>query len=172
MQLLKVKGLSEKRMRIRKIIVISIIFVGIIGITESQAQVKMDNDNTIIANHSFQFVFLGLNESQWYVVTFNNHSGTIGNETFLASGFSYKFDRILPPDNDKMILVNIYQYSIITESNSSSVLYTRQFRLVTASDVNNYDFILSNIEFLVPIVILAVFTSFFVYYSSKAKKPN
>lgn len=161
---------SIKDMNKKKKIIVSFTILVVISfqISPGKANVRMENESTILADKSFQFVFIGLNESQWYVVVFTNHSATLLNETFLSSGFKYKFDRMIPADNDNFLFVKIYQ-SDSSGNNVSSVLYTRQFNLVSSEDLNGLEFILSNLEFAIPILIIAIFTGVFIREAMKRR---
>lgn len=162
------KNIINRKIKIT--IVLGLFLISFVSI--DALAVRMDNEDTIVADQIFEFHFIGLNESQWYIVTFDNHSNVVANETFLSGGFEYKFDRLIPPDTDGVFFVSIYQYNTTTEINSSSLLYTRQFRLVTTGDLNNLDFIIQNLEFIVPIIIIALFTYVFISEANKRRTPR
>lgn len=155
---------------IKNIGISSILLLVLVSFTSSpgNAIVGMEGDTTIYTDKSFQFSIIGLNESQWYVAGFTNHSISLENETFLSSGFRYKFDRIIPASNTDIIYLSIYQ-SNSTGINTSSILYLRQFHLVTSEDLNNVDFIIQNLEFAIPLVLIAIVSFIFVKEANKRR---
>jgi len=124
---------------------------------QADAVVKLEELETVVTNKRNSFTFIGLNESQMYIVVFSDHFESIDNITFTSSGFKYKFDVFIPNDNDTSMTLSLYQYDSSTGQNSSSVLYSVSLYLIKPSDIVDINVIIDNLVFIVPIVIIALF---------------
>jgi hypothetical protein len=156
-----------------KILILSLVLT-IIGVSifshasMTSTTVTLEELETVVTNKRNNFTFIGLNESQMYILVFTNHEPGVTNITFTSSGFKYSLDIFIPNDIDSLLTISLYQYSSSTGMNSSSVLYTADLYVIRPSDLNDNSFIIDNLVFIIPILFIAVFTSYII----KAVKSN
>ena len=155
----------------KKIIIILLLCITILGQIQSVESVNLEKLETITTNRRANFTFLGLNESQSYIVVFTDHSPGIENVTFTSSGFRYSIDVFIANDIDNDIILSLYQYDLTTELNSSSVLFQVTIRLIKTSELNDINYIIDNIVFITPIIIVGLFTLVILKVVRKQMRP-
>ena len=144
------------------VIVISmILLVQITFIGNASVMLQMTN-YTITTNENVTFDFIGLNQSQMYIIVFTNTQVPIANTTFTSSGFEHSAYIFIPNDNDSSLTLSIYQYSATTKQNSSAVLFSVQITEIAPNQYNNFDSIIQNLYFIIPLIAIAIFASIII----------
>lgn len=145
----------------KKLLFLVLIVFILPGIIQGNS-VSLENTETIVTNRRINFTWLGLDEDQSYIMVFTQTSVSIDNQTFTSSGYAYSLDVFIPDDIDNSMIVSLYEYSISTGINSSSVLSQVTLRLLKNSDFNNIDYIIENLIFVIPLFVIALFTGILI----------
>jgi len=153
------------------VILSSIMLFVVTNPIQVQAEIKLVNSTTsIVTNQNCSFTFVGLNESQEYILVFTEHSPQLDNVTFTSSGFTYMLRNIfISNDNDSTFTLNLYQYSSVTNQNSSNLLYSINISEVNPKDLNNPNTIIDNIVILLPILLIGMLIGTIIKYSKYFK---
>ena len=130
------------------------ILICLLPMVQSANAYAIDTDNELTVGTLHTIKFSGLTANTHYIVVY---SYNIDNYTFQASGYTFTYKLLLDSLEADTLTISLYEYSTVTEQNSSAVLLSYLANVYELNSFDVTDSIITAMIFILPIAIIVTF---------------